>query len=228
MRIGIFVDLNIYNDYEKFFVSLLVSELSKRGHEISLYVPENMKCGFSGVKNTVHLVGKSESSNQAGGLKKIISYVKFGFSRQGWFSQLFLATEKDALDAIVFPFADYRCLRAVQKNNLRDSSVPIIFLVHNLDAGSAIKVFREAKKMSGRKNLRIVALTFDGHLFPQRLKNLFSTYPPVPEADIGAMDNKMLEGINQKALMPEAFALRVEKIINAEYTKIMNENNNNK
>lgn len=128
VRIGIFVDLNVYNDYEKFFVSLLVSELSKRGHEISLYVPENMECGFSGAKNTVHLVGKSESSNQAGGLKKIISYVKFGFSRQGWFSQLFLDTEKDALDAVIFPFADYRCLRAVQKNNLRDSSVPILFL----------------------------------------------------------------------------------------------------
>lgn len=219
VRIGIFVDLNVHNDYEKFFVSLLVSELSKRGHEISLYVPENMECGFSGAKNTVHLVGKSESSNQAGGLKKIISYVKFGFSRQGWFSQLFLATEKDALDAVIFPFADYRCLRAVQKNNLRDSSVPILFFVHNLAAGSAIKVFREAKKMSGHKNLRIVALTFDGHLFPQRLESLFSTYPPVQEADIGVMDSKILEGINQKALMPEAFALRVEKIINAEYTK---------
>ena len=64
VRIGIFVDLNVYNDYEKFFVSLLVSELSKRGHEISLYVPENMECGFSGAKNTVHLVGKSESSKE--------------------------------------------------------------------------------------------------------------------------------------------------------------------
>lgn len=79
--------------------------------------------------------------------------------------------------------------------------------------------------MSGHKNLRIVALTFDGHLFPQRLESLFSTYPPVQEADVGAMDNKMLEGINQKALTPEAFALRVEKIINAEYTKIIKENN---
>ena len=225
MRIGIFVDFELHNDYAKKFVSVLVSELSKRGHEISLYMPENIECDFSGAKNTVHLVGRSESSNQVNGLKKIISYVKFGFRRQGWLSQLFLATEKDALDAIVFPFADYRCLRAVQKNSLRDLSVPIIFLVHNLDAGSAIKVFREAKKMSGRKNLRIVALTFDGHLFPQRLENLFSTYPPVPEADVGAMDNKMLEGINQKALTPEAFALRVEKIINAEYTKIIKENN---
>ena len=73
--------------------------------------------------------------------------------------------------------------------------------------------------MSGHQNLRIVALTFDGHLFPQRLESLFSTYPPVQEADIGVMDSKILEGINQKALMPEAFALRVEKIINAEYTK---------
>ena len=225
MRIGIFENIMTPGGHEVDFDRILVEELQKRGHEVSFYVPENMKCGFSGVKNTVHLVGKSESSNQAGGLKKIISYVKFGFSRQGWFSQLFLATEKDALDAIVFPFADYRCLRAVQKNNLRDSSVPIIFLVHNLDAGSAIKVFREAKKMSGHKNLRIVALTLNGHLFPQRLKNLFSTYPPVLEADVGAMDNKMLEGINQKALTPEAFALRVEKIINAEYTKIIKENN---
>ena len=49
--------------------------------------------------------------------------------------------------------------------------------------------------MSGHKNLRIVALTFDGHLFPQRLESLFSTYPPVQEADIGVMDSKILEGI---------------------------------
>ena len=177
MRIGIFVDFELHNDYAKKFVSVLVNELSKRGNEISLYVPENMECSFSGVKNTIHLVGRSESSNQVTGLKKIISYVKFGFSRQGWFSQLFLATEKDTLDAIIFPFADYRCLRAVQKNNLRDSPIPIIFMVHNLDAGSAIKVFREAKKMLGYKKLRTVALTFDGHLFSQKLDNLFSTYP---------------------------------------------------
>ena len=34
VRIGIFVDSNIYNEYEKIFVSLLMNELSKREHEI--------------------------------------------------------------------------------------------------------------------------------------------------------------------------------------------------
>ena len=68
--------------------------------------------------------------------------------------------------------------------------MPIIFLIHNLAASFAIKVFREAKKMSRHENLRIVALTFDGYLFPQKLRNLFSTYPPVQEDNIGCIDKK--------------------------------------
>ena len=219
VRIGIFVDSNIYNEYEKIFVSLLMNELSKREHEILLYLPENIKCDDLGLKKVVRLMGKSESSNLASGIKKLISYIRFGFSRQGWFSQLFLETEKKSMDAVIFPFADYRCLRAVQKNSLRDAYVPIVFLIHNLSAGSAIKVFREAKKMSRCKNLRVVALTFDGHLFPQKLGNLFLTYPPVQEADMETtyIKEKLLEGVKQKSLLPEAFVLRIEKIINAEY-----------
>ncbi|MBQ1511828.1 MAG: glycosyltransferase, partial [Selenomonadaceae bacterium] len=68
--------------------------------------------------------------------------------------------------------------RALAKNVLKNSPVPLIFILHGINPGEAPKFFREAEKLLPNEKIRLVVLTFGDSIFGRRADNVYPMYPP--------------------------------------------------
>lgn len=178
MRIGIFENIMTPGGHEVDFDRILVEELQKRGHEVSFYVPEDFEFSFDYHVPVVRLGGRAVSYSKVSGIKKLLYSVKREYNRQKWYAQLYEAAYRKDIDALIVPTSTYRYLRALNKNILRRSNVPIIFVLHGINPKEAPKFLREAKKLLPYKNIKPVVLTFVNHIFGHRLPNIYPIYPP--------------------------------------------------
>ncbi|MDD3115260.1 MAG: glycosyltransferase family 1 protein [Anaerovibrio sp.] len=178
MRIGIFENIMTPGGHEVEFDRILVEELQKRGHEVSFYVPQDFQFSFDYKVPTVRLGGDTVSYTKVSGLTKLLYSVKREYNRQKWYAQLYEAAYRRDIDALIVPTSTYRYLRALNKNILRRSSVPIIFVLHGINPKEAPKFLKEAKKLLPFKNIRMVVLTFVNHIFGHQLPNVYPIYPP--------------------------------------------------
>ncbi len=178
VRIGIFENIMTPGGHEVEFDRILVEELQKRGHEVSFYVPQDFQFSFDYKVPTVRLGGDTVSYTKVSGLTKLLYSVKREYNRQKWYAQLYEAAYRRDIDALIVPTSTYRYLRALNKNILRRSSVPIIFVLHGINPKEAPKFLKEAKKLLPFKNIRMVVLTFVNHIFGHQLPNVYPIYPP--------------------------------------------------
>lgn len=178
MRIGIFENIMTPGGHEVEFDRILVEELQKRGHEVSFYVPQDFQFSFDYKVPAVRLGGDTVSYTKVSGLTKLLYSVKREYNRQKWYAQLYEAAYRRDIDALIVPTSTYRYLRALNKNILRRSSVPIIFVLHGINPKEAPKFLKEAKKLLPFKNIRMVVLTFVNHIFGHQLPNVYPIYPP--------------------------------------------------
>lgn len=178
VRIGIFENIMTPGGHEVDFDRILVEELQKRGHEVSFYVPDNFEFSFDYHVPVVRLGGEVVSYSNVRGIKKLFYAMKREYNRQKWYAQLYEAAYRKDIDALIVPTSTYRYLRALNKNILRRSKVPIIFVLHGINPKEAPKFLREAKKLQPYKNIKPVVLTFVNHIFGHRLPNIYTIYPP--------------------------------------------------
>jgi len=178
VRIGIFENIMTPGGHEVEFDRILVEELQKRGHEVSFYVPQDFQFSFDYKVPAVRLGGDTVSYTRVSGLTKLLYSVKREYNRQKWYAQLYEAAYRRDIDALIVPTSTYRYLRALNKNILRRSSVPIIFVLHGINPKEAPKFLKEAKKLLPFKNIRMVVLTFVNHIFGHQLPNVYPIYPP--------------------------------------------------
>ena len=178
VRIGIFENIMTPGGHEVEFDRILVEELQKRGHEVSFYVPHDFQFSFDYKVPAVRLGGDTVSYTKVSGLTKLLYSVKREYNRQKWYAQLYEAAYRRDIDALIVPTSTYRYLRALNKNILRRSSVPIIFVLHGINPKEAPKFLKEAKKLLPFKNIRMVVLTFVNHIFGHQLPNVYPIYPP--------------------------------------------------
>lgn len=178
VRIGIFENIMTPGGHEVEFDRILVEELQKRGHEVSFYVPQDFQFSFDYKVPAVRLGGDTVSYTKVSGLTKLLYSVKREYNRQKWYAQLYEAAYRRDIDALIVPTSTYRYLRALNKNILRRSSVPIIFVLHGINPKEAPKFLKEAKKLLPFKNIRMVVLTFVNHIFGHQLPNVYPIYPP--------------------------------------------------
>lgn len=178
MRIGIFENIMTPGGHEVDFDRIIVEEMQKRGHEVSFYVPEDFVFNFDYKVPVNRLVGPVISYTKVSGLKKLFYSVKRELNRQRWYAQLFEAANRGDVDALIVPTSTYRYLRALNKNILRRSPVPIIFVLHGINPKEAPKFLSEAKKLEAYKNIKLVVLTFQNHIFGRQPKNVYPIVPP--------------------------------------------------
>ena len=115
------------------------------------------------------------------GVKKLFYAMKREYNRQKWYAQLYEAAYRKDIDALIVPTSTYRYLRALNKNILRRSNIPIIFVLHGINPKEAPKFLREAKKLDRETHFLKNAgffessggrtFIFDGKLERKSMKN---------------------------------------------------------
>ena len=201
MRLAIFENIMTPGGHEVDFDRILSEEFQKRGHEVSFCVPEDFVFNFDYHVPVKRLKGRTVSYSKVRGLKKLLYSVKREINRQSWYKQLYAEILAGKIDALIVPTSTYRYLRALQSNILRKSPVPVIFILHGINPGEAPKFFREAQKLQPYKNIRMVVLTFQDHIFGRRLPKVYPIYPPT----YTARDIDFTPAVEKKELLTVGF-----------------------
>lgn len=163
-------------DYDR----ILVEEFTQLGHEVEFYVPEGhvFKWNYGAL---VHfLEGTGVSYKGVRGLKKLVLSAKREINRQRWYQQMAEYAKDGKFDALIFPSATYRYLRALQLNQLKACRLPVIFIIHGLTPQEAPLLFKEAEKVKDNPNIKIVVQTFAKEALSanRNLPNIYYIYPP--------------------------------------------------
>ena len=201
MRLAIFENIMTPGGHEVDFDRILVEEFQNRGHEVSFYVPEDFVFNFDYHVSVKRLQGCTVSYTKVRGLKKLLYSVKREIHRQQWYKQLYAEILDGNLDALIVPTSTYRYLRALTKNVLRKSPVPILFILHGINPGEAPKFFHYAQQLLPYPHIRMVVLTFKDSIFDRRMANVHPIYPPT----YTARDIDFLPGVEKKALLTVGF-----------------------
>ena len=177
-------------DYDR----ILVEELLALGHEVEFYVPEGHEFKWNYGVPVHNLAGEGISYKGAKGFKKIYLSIKREINRQKWYKQIFKFATEEKFDAIIFPSATYRYLRALSKSKLKQSAVPVIFLIHGLTPKESVKLKKYVNYFSTYKNIKIGVQSFAKEKLDVELKNVDFFYPPnyIPR-DIILNNSKNLE-----------------------------------
>lgn len=160
MRFAIMESVVTPGGHEIDFDRILVEELNSVGHSVEFYVPEGHEFKWNYGVPVHHIPGAGVSYRGAHGLRKIVLAAKREWHRQKWYRAMYEYAKKDAFDAIIFPSATYRYLRALKTSPLKKSPVPVLFLIHGVTPIEAEKLNHEAAAFAGRSNIRIGVQTF--------------------------------------------------------------------
>ena len=178
MRLAIFENIMTPGGHEVDFDRIIAEEFRDLGHEVTFYVPEDFRFSFDYGLPVKRLEKKVISYTNVRGIKKLFWSLRRELHRQSWYRQLYREAEAGAFDAIVVPTSTWRYQRALARNILKESPVPLVFILHGINPEEAPKFFREAKKLRSNENIRLVVLTFEDHIFGRREDNVFPTFPP--------------------------------------------------
>ena len=178
MRLAIFENIMTPGGHEVDFDRIIVEEFQKLGHEVSFLVPKGFKFAFDYKVPVKELEGDVVSYTGITGLKKLVASFRREWNRQKWYKQLYMEIMQKKVDAIIIPTSTYRYLRALAKNVLQRSPVPVIFILHGINPKEVKKFFKEAKKFIYNPNIKFVVLTFGQTIFGQKLSNMYTIYPP--------------------------------------------------
>ncbi len=142
------------------FDRILVEELTALGHQVEFYVPEGHEFKWNYGVPVHPISGRGISYAGARGLKKTLLAAKREINRQRWYRAMLQYAKAGAFDAIIFPSATYRYLRALAISPLKNSPVPVLFLIHGVTPQEVVRLQAETKKFLARPNIRVGVQTF--------------------------------------------------------------------
>ena len=178
MRFAIMECVVTPGGHEIDFDRILVEELTALGHSVEFYVPEGHQFKWDYGMPVHHLKGTGVSYKGAHGLKKLVLAARREWHRQKWYTQMYALACEDKFDAIIFPSATYRYLRALKRNRLRHSPVPVLFLIHGVTPKEAVNLNHEAEAFVNESNVCIGVQTFAAEKLHLTAKKLRVYGPP--------------------------------------------------
>lgn len=161
-------------DYDR----MLVEELTGLGHEVEFYVPEGHEFKWNYGVPVHYIAGAGVSYAGVRGLKKMWLSAKREFNRQRWYKSLYKYALEKRFDAIIFPSATYRYLRALGMSSLQKSPVPVLFIIHGLTPKEAVRLYENADKVKHLDQIRIGVQTFAEDSLKTTLNNVKFFSPP--------------------------------------------------
>lgn len=178
MRFAIMECVVTPGGHEIDFDRLLVEELTALGHTVEFYVPEGHEFKWNYGVPVHHIPGCGVSYRGAHGLKKLILAARRELHRQSWYKSMYVNAVQGNFDAIIFPSATYRYLRALKLSSLKNSPVPVLFLIHGATPAEAKKLTREARAFDNYPNIRIGMQTFAAAKLDLQARHLRIYNPP--------------------------------------------------
>ena len=178
MRLAIFENIMTPGGHEVDFDRIIVEEFRRLGHEVVFYVPEDFRFAFDYGVSVKRLKGTAINYMNVRGIRKLIWSLRREMHRQSWYKQLYEEAAAGRVDAIVVPTSTWRYQRALARNVLKNSPVPLIFILHGINPGEASKFLRQAGKLLPNPRVRLVVLTFGDSIFGKRLENIHPIFPP--------------------------------------------------
>lgn len=180
MKIAILESILMPAGHEVEFDRILVEELGAQGHQVRFFVPERFPFKIDyGVPIDYLTGGEAVTYAGASGLTKWWRSLQREVRRVKWFDDAYEKASAGVCDAIIIPTSTYRYLRTARKSKLKDSPVPVLFIIHGINPGEKEKFLREARACQPYRNLHFVILTLRDDFVGVDLPNLHLQVPPV-------------------------------------------------
>lgn len=180
MKIAILESILMPAGHEVEFDRILVEEIKNQGHEPVFFVPENFPFKFDYKTDVVYLTGgEAVSYAGVGNIRKLWLSIQREQRRKAWFNDAFEKAKRGLCDAIIIPTSTYRYLRTIRKTNLKESPVPVIFIIHGINPREKNNFIQEMNKCENYKNLHFAVLTMRNDFEEINNDRLHLINPPV-------------------------------------------------
>ncbi len=181
MKIALLESIVMPAGHEVEFDRILVEEMKKQGHEPIFFVPDNYPFKLN-YKTDIEYLDGGEAVSYAGvsKLKKIWLSVLREKRRIAWFDSACEKAQKGLCDAIIVPTSSWRGMRSLKKSKLKNSLVPVLFMMHGIIPSDRERFVNGVKSLKNYRNVHIAALGMQTE-FPE-LKdcpNFHTIFPPV-------------------------------------------------
>lgn len=181
MKIALLESIVMPAGHEVEFDRILVEEMKKQGHEPIFFVPDNYPFKLN-YKTDIEYLDGGEAVSYAGvsKLKKIWLSVLREKRRIAWFDSACEKAQKGLCDAIIVPTSSWRGMRSLKKSKLKNSPVPVLFMMHGIMPSDMERFVNGVKSLKNYHNVHIAALGMQTE-FPE-LKdcpNFHTIFPPV-------------------------------------------------
>lgn len=181
MKVAILESIVMPAGHEVEFDRILVEELKNQGHEPVFFVPKNYPFKLD-YKSEIQYLDGGEAVSYAGvsKLKKIWLSVIREKRRISWFNSAVKKAKQGLCDAIIVPTSSWRGIRSVRNSMMKNSSVPVLFMMHGIMPSDRTKFVDGVKSLKDFKNVHIAALGMQTE-FPELAgcKNFHTIFPPI-------------------------------------------------
>ena len=166
--------------HEVEFDRILVDELQAKGHEVCFFVPSKFifKLDY-GVPSETLAGGDVISYAGVSKWKKLWLSIQREARRKRWFDDAFAKAVNNDCDAIIVPTSTYRYTRALLKSKLKNSPVPVIFIVHGINPKERKSFLNTVKACQEYQNIHFAVLTLRNDFPDVAMSNLHLLLPPV-------------------------------------------------
>lgn len=180
MRVAILESIIMPAGHEVEFDRILVNELKNQGHEPVFFVPERFPFKVDYGAEISYLNG-GEVVTYAGAnrFQKLFLSLKREYRRRKWFNSAYEKAVAGECDAIIIPTSTFRYLRAVLQTKLKDSPVPVYFIIHGINPREKGRFVKQARRCEAYKNLHIKIITLRNDFVEDGLTNIDLIAPPV-------------------------------------------------
>lgn len=180
MRVAILESIIMPAGHEVEFDRILVNELKNQGHEPVFFVPEQFPFKVDYGAEISYLNG-GEVVTYAGAsrFQKLFLSLKREYRRRKWFNSAYEKAVAGECDAIIIPTSTFRYLRAVLQTKLKDSPVPVYFIIHGINPREKASFVKQVRRCEAYKNLHIKIITLRNDFVEDGLTNIDLIAPPV-------------------------------------------------
>ena len=205
MRLAIFENAVEHDSYESKLNRMLSEEFIKKGHEVSVYIPNNhtdIKLKDINIKVINEIMPNDDSRSL---LTKVLS-VGDEWKRQRVYKYLYMEIMQKKIDALCMYVSHYKRLKSLYSSVLLRSPLPIVLLFDKIERKENIKFLNESRKFLENKNIKIVVLSFTKELLESRIDNMVLVTAEM-------LNNENEVNGNVQEVSNESFAELIEKII---------------
>ncbi len=181
MRVAILESIVMPVGHEVEFDRILVQEMKNQGYKPMFFVPKNYPFKLDYKVDVEYLDGgEAISYAGVGKLKKIYLSIIREKRRIAWFDSACEKAKKGLCDAIIVPTSSWRGMRSLKKSKLKDSPVPVLFMMHGIMPSDRQHFVDGVKSLKQYKNVHIGALGMQTE-FPELADcpNFHTILPPV-------------------------------------------------